>query len=333
MDYNFASFMNDSEIDITSATIEILNLPDITPNSVLYTDSASNVTGVVLTPSKIVGTDGSSLLQSLNTTSTTDCTLIMSGSNLYINTPQNINTNQAPIFASLLLIANPLGTSFIQFQTMAGQGNIRYTDGVGTRIDDGVTLGYINISTAITTNNNILDDGAGKLTASNIVDTGLLASMPVLSNGLKQLVSGNISLTSNVSGILPIANGGTNSSTTLTNGFLMVSSAGKIIEGTSATAPSFSGTVTVGELIDSGLIADRPVFSNSSKQLVSSPPISNGQLIIGRTGLSPLCNNLTGTTNQVVVTNGIGTITLSTPQSIGTASTVTFGNIINAGLK
>ncbi len=36
---------------------------------------------------------------------------------------------------------------------------------------------------------------------------------------------------------------------------------------------------------------------------------------------------LTGTANQVVVTNGAGTITLSTPQSIATASTPQFARI------
>ena len=54
---------------------------------------------------------------------------------------------------------------------------------------------------------------------------------------------------------------------------------------------------------------------------------TDGQLLIGNTTGNTLAKaTLTGTTNQVVVTNGAGTITLSTPQSIGTASSVQFGS-------
>lgn len=49
-----------------------------------------------------------------------------------------------------------------------------------------------------------------------------------------------------ITGVLPIANGGTNSSTALTNGKLMVSSAGTIIEGPSTDSPIFDDTLEVG---------------------------------------------------------------------------------------
>ncbi|MBU2087481.1 MAG: tail fiber domain-containing protein [Gammaproteobacteria bacterium] len=56
----------------------------------------------------------------------------------------------------------------------------------------------------------------------------------------------------------------------------------------------------------------------------------NGSLLIGNgTGYS--LNTLTGTANQVNVTNGAGTITLSLPQSIATTSTPTFGGITSNG--
>lgn len=55
---------------------------------------------------------------------------------------------------------------------------------------------------------------------------------------------------------------------------------------------------------------------------------TNGQLLIGNTTGNTLAKaTLTGTANQVVVTNGAGSITLSTPQDIGTASAVTFGQV------
>ena len=54
---------------------------------------------------------------------------------------------------------------------------------------------------------------------------------------------------------------------------------------------------------------------------------SNGQLLIGNTTGNTLVKaTLTGTTDQITVTNGAGSITLSTPQSIGTANSVQFGS-------
>lgn len=51
-----------------------------------------------------------------------------------------------------------------------------------------------------------------------------------------------------------------------------------------------------------------------------------GQLPIGN-GTGYTLATLTGTANQVVVTNGAGSITLATPQAIGTASTPQFGRL------
>jgi hypothetical protein len=55
---------------------------------------------------------------------------------------------------------------------------------------------------------------------------------------------------------------------------------------------------------------------------------TNGQLLIGNTTGNTLTKTtLTGTTNQVVVTNGSGSITLSTPQDIASSSNVQFGSL------
>ncbi len=54
---------------------------------------------------------------------------------------------------------------------------------------------------------------------------------------------------------------------------------------------------------------------------------TNGQLLIGNTTGNTLTKaTLTGTTDQIIVTNGTGSITLSTPQDINTTSTPTFGD-------
>jgi hypothetical protein len=61
---------------------------------------------------------------------------------------------------------------------------------------------------------------------------------------------------------------------------------------------------------------------------------TNGQLLIGNTTGNTLAKGtLTGTTNQVVVTNGAGSITLSLPQDIATASSPSFTSLtLSTGL-
>ena len=107
-------------------------------------------------------------------------------------------------------------------------------------------------------------------------------------SALGVLSTSAVSLTTDVSGVLPIANGGTNSSNTLNNNRIMVSSGGKIVE---------------------------------------SDALSNGQLLIGSTGAAPVVANITqASANQVIVTNGAGSITLSLPQDIATTSSPTFAS-------
>ena len=51
-------------------------------------------------------------------------------------------------------------------------------------------------------------------------------------------------------------------------------------------------------------------FIDASNNL-SDIVLNNGEIIAGKTGNAPIKNTLTGTTNQVNITNGPGTITLS----------------------
>jgi hypothetical protein len=122
--------------------------------------------------------------------------------------------------------------------------------------------------------------------------TSLNLNQPVRSDTLGNLTNSLISLTADVSGTLPIANGGTNSSTALNNNRIMVSSAGSIVEAAALT---------------------------------------NGQLLIGSTGAAPVGAAISGTANQVNITNGAGSITLSLPQDIATTSSPTFVNATLSG--
>lgn len=69
------------------------------------------------------------------------------------------------------------------------------------------------------------------------------------------------------------------------------------------------------------------LYGDAAGLIASTSSPTNGQLLIGSTGNIPVVAALAGTTHQVVVTNGAGTITLSTPQNIDTTSTPTFANL------
>jgi hypothetical protein len=87
-----------------------------------------------------------------------------------------------------------------------------------------------------------------------------------------------IGLTTHVSGILPIANGGTNSSTALNNNRIMVSNAGAIKEASALT---------------------------------------DGQILIGSTGAAPVAANITAG-NGISITNGPGSIQISSLNTTNT---------------
>src|SRR6478609_700001 len=88
---------------------------------------------------------------------------------------------------------------------------------------------------------------------------------------------------------------------------------------------TFSATVNL-----SGLTASSLLLLDSSKN-ISSSVLTNGQLLIGSTGNVPTAASITGTSNQITVTPGAGSITLSTPQNIATSSNVQFNSIKTAG--
>lgn len=89
-------------------------------------------------------------------------------------------------------------------------------------------------------------------------------------------------------------------------------------------------------VVDSILVNDftpsAMVYSDVSRQLVSTAAPTNGQILIGSTGAVPVLGTIGGTANQVTVTNAAGTITLSLPQNIAAASTPTFAALALSGM-
>jgi hypothetical protein len=80
-----------------------------------------------------------------------------------------------------------------------------------------------------------------------------------------------------------------------------------------------------------GLTSNAFIYSGTGGLVSSTAAPTNGQLLIGSTGAAPVRAALTGTANQVVVTNGAGSITLSLPQSIATTSSPSFAGLTVTG--
>lgn len=97
-----------------------------------------------------------------------------------------------------------------------------------------------------------------------------------------------------------------------------------------ASNPTF-GNVTASNLTASALTANSFLFSGTAGLLTTTAAPTNGQLLIGSTGVSPVAASLTGTANQVIVTPGAGSVTLSLPQNIHTAALPTFAGLTTTG--
>jgi hypothetical protein len=129
---------------------------------------------------------------------------------------------------------------------------------------------------------------------------------------------------------IPVANGGTNIAS-YTAGDLLYASATttltKLPAGATDTALLSGTTPSWGKV---GLTTHiSGILSVVNGGTGNSTALTNGQLWIGSSAspLAPSRATINGTSDQVTVTNGAGTITLSTPQNIATTSTVRFGKL------
>ncbi|HSW96636.1 MAG TPA: MerR family transcriptional regulator [Candidatus Saccharimonadales bacterium] len=187
----------------------------------------------------------------------------------------------------------------------------------------------INENGTLSTAGNILTTGGG-----TILSNGLLTA----SNGFTQ-TTGALNITA-TSGTLALSGLSASSINTGANNLLITANnfnttaTGINATAIGATSPSTGAFTT---LADSALITAGIVTNNASGVLSTTAQVSvaqggtgldnstaaNGTLLIGNgTGFS--LAGLIGTTNQINVTNGAGSITLSTPQDIAITSSPAF---------
>ena len=78
----------------------------------------------------------------------------------------------------------------------------------------------------------------------------------------------------------------------------------------------YDGSTTQSVSVVTGITSSSGLTANTN---------ANGLVTLNNTGVT----SLTGTANQIVVSTSTGAVTLTTPQSIGTTSNVTFGSVVS----
>ncbi|MCE9643622.1 MAG: hypothetical protein K8Q97_04925, partial [Candidatus Andersenbacteria bacterium] len=168
-----------------------------------------------------------------------------------------------------------------------------------------------------------ITSATGNLTINNTNATGV--TIAKLGTGTSatsfqvQNSSGTALFTINGAGTLTASAFTTNGGLLYTNASGVVSQTGA---GTSTTVLHGGTTPTYGAIVlSTDTSGTLPVANGGTGQTT----YTDGQILIGNSSGNTLTKaTITGTANQVVVTNGTGTITLSTPQDIATTSSPTF---------
>jgi hypothetical protein len=225
-------------------------------------------------------------------------------------------------FGELALEKNVSGAANSAMGAWALRENTNGSDNsaVGAFAMDGNTtgfrntaLGYSALSLNTTGNNNL---GLG---ASSGVTTGGLIYASGIGAGARVSTSNTLMLGRTATDQVVIGSSSRND--TQLNTRLYVNGAVNIADKLFVNGIEITASSTNASDIDSGLLGT--AFGGTG---VDGSSAANGQLLIGN-GSGYTLGNITGTANQVTVTNGAGTITLGLPQDIATTSTPTFGGL------
>jgi hypothetical protein len=160
--------------------------------------------------------------------------------------------------AVLFALAAPAGGQTIVRCRTSGGSAIDCTAPLGNSYVNWASPGAIgSVTPAAVTATTFTGSGSGLTGVPAASITGSLSGVTI---NCSSNTCSNVSLTAAVTGVLPIANGGTNSSTALSNNRAIVSSGGKLVETSSACG---SSTVLVGgSPPDCGAVPDAALSAN-----------------------------------------------------------------------
>jgi hypothetical protein len=223
---------------------------------------------------------------------------------------------------------------------------------VGTGVWQGTVVGATYGGTGINNGSNTITLGGAVSTAGAFTTSGANA-LTLTTTGATNVTlptSGTL-LTSTATTLSSLSTVGTITSGTWNGTAIGVAyggtniasyAVGDIIYASGATTLSKLADVATGNVLISGGVTTAPAYGKVGLTThvsgilpranggtgIDASGATNGQLLIGKTSDNSLnLATLTGTSNQVTVTNGAATITLSLPQSIATSSTPQFARL------
>ena len=229
-----------------------------------------------------------------------------------VNAIANGGTNSAAALSNSFVMESVGGAIVESTTTSTELTYLDATSSIQTQLD-------AKIDDYISTTDNALIRSSGT-SGVLIQDSGVILSDVDALTGITSLSVDNITIDGNI-----ISSTDVNGSINLTpNGAGVVH-----VTGPTASRPmklSASNDITSGliDLADTTTEVTGTLATGNGGTGVTTA--TNGQLLIGN-GTGFTAASLTGTADQVIVTDGAGSITLSTPQSINTTSSPTFADI------
>jgi hypothetical protein len=179
-----------------------------------------------------------------------------------------------------------------------------------------LTFNVQNADRTISLAGNLTTSGANALTFTTTGSTNV--TLPTSGT----LLTGLVSLTTGVSGILPIANGGTTSSTALSGSSIIISDGTHLVQGDAGTTTTIlhgnaAGSPTYSAVSLTADVSGTLGVGNGGTDQTS---YTDGQLLIGNTSGNTLTKATLTEGSGITITNGNGSITIDASGSSGVSA-------------